>query len=250
MVGLDNLKKCLEELNNNKHVYQWSDIRFNNFLISMERGNGYSFITDYVTDYLYDNKLISFAELDKSMEYKLNGTYKQLVDVFLDIKERAVYTNRFEGLISIDITDLALYINESQTDYFFEQYEKLSEAATVLLFIDRTKGGKYERLYSLMLEKITNIDVFEIENYSENELAEITFEKLEDMGIATDDREALIEAIKELMPNMGNIRLAKDTINLAKQIAMKADYSKFVPFISKDDIKKLSVSKLRKELVI
>ncbi|MBQ9609056.1 MAG: hypothetical protein IJV15_06375 [Lachnospiraceae bacterium] len=236
MVGLEEIKRKLGEWIENKEAYKRCRVSIPNFLIDIERHNGYSYIQRYIAYTLANNDLREFTGLDLSVEYKLDGSYRQLEDIINDINYNIpVYENKYKGVVAVDITELANYLNEEQVDYFFDAINAISENATVITFVD-TSGAKEKLLFDMASKRLENIDIYHIGRYSYFDLARIAYERIQDKGIIADDKDYFLNVLSVLAMQM-NIEVAADTFCLVDRIALAADYSGYNPKITKDIVR-------------
>lgn len=140
----EKLKKEMGKITAHADAYRSGGVRVPNIVMNLSGENRQNYVTDYITSVLYDHKLRKFGGLDMALEYRLDGTLKNLEQVFQDISCSAVYTNAYEGIVAMDVSALAEYVNEYQVDYFVDHIEKVSRSATVIIYYDNKYGKKME----------------------------------------------------------------------------------------------------------
>ena len=140
IAGHDELKTHLKAIKDNADAYMKCGAKVPNFAMNITKDNGQTHVAEMITMYLHDNNLRKFHAINEMKEYRLDGTMKQIKEVFKDIRCNAVYTNEFEGVIAIDISALAEHVNESQVDYFVEEIKKVAQDATVIIYYDDSLG--------------------------------------------------------------------------------------------------------------
>ena len=103
VVGLEGVKKEMDRITAQAEAYRKGGAKVPNIVVNISKDNGQSYVADYITSVLYEYKLRKFCGLDMILEYRLDGTLKNVKQVFEDIAGNAVYTNEFEGVVAIDV---------------------------------------------------------------------------------------------------------------------------------------------------
>ena len=230
LIGLASIKKEMKKLMKSAQVYQRGGSKVPNYLIALNAGDGRTFVLEYITDIFTTNKLRNFGGLDEFLEYKLKGTLSQVKQVISDIKINAVYTNDFEGVIAIDISELAEYINEYQTEYFMESIKEIAEHATIIFYYDRNLGKRGSMLADLIATSLDSVVRIDNCHYSSEELAQIVIHNIKSKGIAIKQEEVLEGTITEIIKakNIQNVKVAN---KLAEQMAFYVNYDEVVPLL-------------------
>lgn len=118
-----------------------------NCIINMkDRSEQERFLEEY-TDYLYKNDIRLFRGLDRFLCLKLNGSLSDVQNVFGCIDSSSVYSNYYEGVLSIDVTELIYPRNELSAQYFCEHISdpKYADHATIILFVDDLSSEEAKR---------------------------------------------------------------------------------------------------------
>ena len=147
IVGLQGAVNCLEQICANQEVYR----RFNvlpHLLMALDAGDGQSTFTRFFARNAAQHQLRHFGGMDTYLEFTLTGEMTQLQSVFQQIRDCAVYTNEYEGIIALDISALANCINEAQIPYFLEQVKRCAAHATMIFYIPRTPSRNLNLLVS------------------------------------------------------------------------------------------------------
>ena len=120
---------------------------FPDLLISVEDKRDSEAIAAYTARLLYEEGLVRFTGLDKFLMYRMDGTLPNLRRIFSDIKNSAVYTNSFEGVIAFSIDALLQSTSELPLELFLEKLDEEACGAVVILFY--SKELKQAEEYSL-----------------------------------------------------------------------------------------------------
>lgn len=239
VVGLENFIQDLESLDQQREAYRRYGFALPNYVICLEKGNGQTFLTNHLTDYLESHHLRTFHSLDRCLEYQLTGDYQQMEITMNDIDDRAVYVNRFDGVVSVDVTALTDHLNESHMDYFFNNINIIAERATVILYIDPSAGVKTKYLYNMACSKLKNARGYQIGRYTDQQLGQMVYQELQDMELEmTEDKNLFIKEIIRLMPKY-EVALAADTRKMAEDLVKGADYSSISPRLTLSMLKSL-----------
>ncbi len=227
IIGLKELKQQLGMMMDNIEAYRIGAVKIPNFALNISRGNGQSTVAEYITDLLHKNKLRMFCGLDALLEYRLDGSLKQLKRVFEDIKGNAVYTNDFQGCIAIDVSSLSEYANEYQVDYFIEKIVEVSESATIIIFYDDSLGIHMEQVKNRVVASLGScLDITSYFNTSD--LTDIVTSIIIDRGINLEINEKMRCLLKSIIEST-NVTSVQQAIALSDNLVLYADYSSFVP---------------------
>ena len=231
LVGLDGLKNQMSEIVRKVDAYKKGGARVPHVVMNLTRDNGQSIVADYITSVFYKNELRKFCGLDVLLEYTLDGSLKQMKQVFEDIESNAVYTNEYEGVVAIDISALSEYINEHQIDYFVEHIGAVGQNATVIIYYDASLG-KRMLLIKDKIEKVLGncIDV-SVSPYSQKEFTEIVLQNITERGIEVESEEEL-ETVLCSVVDRYHVSSAKQAATVAEDLVFCADYSDFTPRIN------------------
>ena len=162
------------------------------------------------------------------MEYRLDGSLKQIKQVFEDIRSRAVYTNSFCGVVAVDISALSEHVNETQTDYFIEKIGEVADTATVLIFYDDSLGKRIVLIKDRIIEAVGKCIDIQFTAYTVEEYADIVVENLRDRGFSVDYGPEMKMLLCKIIDSE-NVTTAKQAVSTAESLVFVADYSDFVP---------------------
>lgn len=235
IVGMNELKEQLEIITNDATAYRIGAARVPHFACSIAPGNGQTTVAEYITYFLFKNRLRSFCGLDNLLEYRLDGSLKQLKKVFENIHANTVYSNEFQGVISIDITCLSEYSNEYQVDFFLEEIVKIGANATIIIFYDDSLGKKMEQVKNRVVEVLNCKDI--ISHYTTSDLASILANIIIEKGIDLEIGKEMDYLLRSIVEDV-NVTSVKDALKLAETFVFYADYSSFIPRLDAKMIRK------------
>ena len=236
-VGLNDLTRRLEVLKEDKMSFKTFRRKLPDFLFEIEEGNGESYIVKYVTDVYMKNDLRNFTGKTRILEYKLDGSYKNIEEMRNDIDINKCYSNNFEGMISINVTSLSDYMNWEQYDYFLKTIREYSQYASLIIFIN-PKTDKEKLLYKKLALDLGWLECFKVEKYDTKELIEMVVEKLNDMGIDITAEKALSKALIKVFEKM-EVKVCRDIEIVIDKIVKYVDFYKYRPEINMTCIEKI-----------
>ncbi len=230
LVGLEDLKNQMSEIVRKADAYKKGGAQVPHVVMNLTHDNGQSIVADYIATVLYENDLRKFCGLDILLEYRLDGSLRQMKQVFEDIASNAVYTNEYEGVIAVDISSLSEFINECQVDYFVEHIGIVSQNATVVLYYDESLGKRMQLIKERVVRAIGNhIDVI-VSPYSQKEYSEIIVQNIRERGIEVESEEELETIICDVFDRY-HVTNAKQAVAVAEDLVFCVDYSSFTPKI-------------------
>ena len=233
VVGLEGIKREMDRITAQAEAYRKGGARVPNIVVNISKENGQSYVANYITSVLYEYKLRKFCGLDMVLEYRLDGTLKNVKQVFEDIASNALYTNEYEGVVEIDISALFEYVNEFQIDYFVEHITEVAQSATVIIYYNEELGKRMEIVKDIICKTLGNYIVIHVEPYSLKEYSEIAIQRIKEHGIDIESEEELENLLCHVVGDK-HVSNAKEAVAVAEELAFCADYSGFVPRISID----------------
>ena len=238
IVGLESVKKEMNRITAQADAYRKGGAKVPSIVMDLSKDNGQSYVADYITSVLYDLGLRRFGSLDLVLEYRLDGSLKNVKHVFEDISGNAVYTNEYEGVVAIDISALSDYVNEYQVDLFVERIAEVSQNATVLIYYDASRGKRMEIVKDRVCKALGNHIDIHVNPYSVKEFSEIAVESIKNKGIVIEFEEELEQVLCHVVDDK-HVTNAKEAVAMADNLAFCADYSGFVPKIDMEKVGKL-----------
>ena len=228
IVGLTEYKDAVSSMKENSKAYRTGGAKVPCLAMNLSTGNGQTLIAEETTSFLRGNKLRSFYGLDDLLEYRLDGSLKQIKRIFEDIRSRAVYTNSYCGVVAVDISALSEHVNETQTDYFVEKIGEVADTATVLIFYDDRLGKKIVLIKDRIIEAVGKCIDIQFPAYTVEEYADIIVENLRERGFRVDYGPEMKMLLCKIIDSE-NVTTAKQAVSTAESLVFVADYSDFVP---------------------
>ena len=230
LVGLEGLKNQMSGIISKADAYRKGGAQVPHVVMNLTHDNGQSIVADYITSVLYENDLRKFCGLDILLEYRLDGSLRQMKQVFEDITSNAVYTNEYEGVVAVDITSLSEFINEFQVDYFVEHIGMVAQNATVIVYYDASLGKRMQLIKERVVQAIGNYIEVPVSPYSQKEYSEIVVQNIKERGIEVESEEELENIICGVVDKY-HVANAKQAVAVAEDLVFCVDYSSFIPKI-------------------
>ena len=239
-VGLDCIVGRLEILKSEYKSYKNFRRKLPDFLIKIDEGNGESYITELISETYKDNDLRNFTGKSICLEYKLDGSYSQIEEIFNDIDNMCCYGNEYEGVIAINITSLVDYFNREQFDLFIENVKKYSEISSFILFINPKSAKDDVRFYDKIVKELGWFEQYNVDRYSNSDFVDIVLERLESMDITITSEEALSKVLSAMIEK-SKVQVCRDIKIVIDDVIRNVDYDMYTPEINSTSIKKLEI---------
>ena len=230
IVGLEAVKSEMSKIISEADAYRKGGAKVPHIVINLSKDNGQSYVAAYIASLLYEYKLRKFGGLDMILEYRPDGTLKNVKQIFEDIVGNAVYTNEFEGVVVIDVSQFSEYVNEYQMDFFVEQVFIVAKNATVIIYYNDKLGKRMEFVKKRICDALGNHIMIHVEPYSQKEFCEIVLENIKRRGIIVESDVELKKIIYDVMDGK-HITNVKEAVTLAENLTFCTDYSGCVPRI-------------------
>ena len=231
LVGLESLKTAMSEIVSKADAYRKGGAKVPHVVMNLTHENGQSIVANYISSVLYENRLRKFCGLDILLEYRVDGNLRKMKRIFEDIASNAVYTNEYEGVVALDISELSEFINEFQVDYFVEQIGSVAQNATVIIYYDASLGKRMQIIKERVVNTIGNCIDVPVTPYSQKEYFEIVVQNIIDRGIEVDTGDDLKNILCRVMDTY-HVTSARQAVAVAEDLAFYADYSHFTPRIN------------------
>ena len=224
-IGLESIRQEVETVCARARIYQKLEIRPNSLIVPLDAGNGRTMLLEYVADmYQAFGVMDFFGSPDPYLEISLDGSLAQMKQAFSTICEAAVYTNQYTNVVGMDVSEMAVHMNENQFPEFLQRVKMLCAEAYVVFFVHEERGKSEERLIERILDTVDTVKWMPVESYSEEQLCEIVKRVWEEKGIWPEEpgffeflqgqihekevitvREALLTAQRILLESLGNL---------------------------------------------
>ena len=230
LVGFSELKQYLVDMVKNGDAYRRVNAQIPHFVINLKPENGQSFVANYITTVLFENKLRKFSGLDYLLEYKLDGSLHQLQQMFENVARNAIYSNEYEGVLAIDISELSNHVNEYQMDFFIEHLKPISQNATLIIYYDDSIGKKMNTIKARIMNNIGNTKSFDFIPYSKNDLTELVMQNIMERGIEISAPSQFEEALHGLLDRY-HVDNIKQAVSMAENLMLFTDCNNLIPRI-------------------
>ena len=214
IIGLQPVVEDVKKKCEMAKLYYGFGIQPEHYLLNLPAGEGQTTLTEYIAFAFKEYRVRRFGGLDIYLEYHLNGSMEQLNRIMEEIDTSAVYTNKYEVIISFDITALAEHIHERQVEFFLEELQDIGDNATLIFYYNDTKV----RNMDILLEKIRGkskeqLKEIYLDPYSMSEITMILKKLIRDANVRFVDESDLM--IEDLIHKRG-IDSLKKCISLSR----------------------------------
>lgn len=245
------LTPVVERINNtcrNADMFCRCGLKPPHYIFNLDKGNGQTTLTEFIANSYNEAHIRHFGGLDLYLEYHLDGSMKQMKKIFAEIGSSAVYTNKYEGVIAIDIGELANFINEEQIDFFVNEIKKTGPEATYLFYVPSKTSRNVLSLISKIKDEIENTDYIEISPYSEDEIERIMKNLLEQSGVCLKDSKSVKKRIYDVIcrEEIRNVNAAQ---RLRDRLLSYVDYSGFIPRMGSKELENYQIH-MRKDMEV
>lgn len=246
-VGLGPLVSRIEAICASAAGFRRCGAKPDHYLLNLDVGNGQTKVAEYVSSAFRTYGIRHFGGLDDFLEYHLDGTMVQLKQVLGDIKNCAIYTNAYEGVVAMDISGLAAHLNEAQTALFLKELPAIGEHATLLLFVPT----RINRNMALLVDKVcavlgNQLKVLQLPPYTEENLVEIIKGLLEEAGVNLEDDGNLDECLLSAVRSAGAVTVS-DAKQLVQLLVKNADFEQFIPVLDSGRIRAVFDTSMTRE---
>ena len=233
-IGMEPLVELTKQCCFCARQYHVLGIQPGHFVVTLDAGNGRTTAAAYLADAFAAAGVCRFSGQDPVLEYRLDGSSEQLCRTLRSIRASAVYTNRFEGVIALDITALAPHTGEEPVRLFLRELADIARHAVLVFFLPQAPS----RSQLALMEKVSaalgpeQMHWVRIPPYSAQTLAAITRRTLTArLNIRLEDGPQAEEALQKLVRQTG-ITSARQAVQMAGILARRADFSEFIPVLS------------------
>lgn len=237
LVGLNELKAYVRRMVNRPEPYTQGGAKFKDILVNISKGNGQTTITESITEILGDYGIKQYGCREEHLEYRINKGCNNLGRIFETIANSATYLNNYNGVVGIDITALAEYVNEPQMDLFLENMREISKDATIIYYYDEREAD-IEKLKEALKESMgrSMVEIY-VKPYSTKDYAEIIKRDIKGREIDFIENDEL-EAILKVLIDQENVSCISDAVSLADDLVFCVDYKGKIPKLKNNLIKK------------
>lgn len=236
-VGLRAMVTAVDEICKSAAMYRHGNATPGHFLVTLDAGNGRTTLVQHMADMFAAHRIRHFGGLDPFLEFTVAGTTVQLKQILGTIRNCAVYTNHYNGIIAMDIAALAGHMGEPIFQYFLTEIAEVAAEATIIFFLPGTLNRNQELLAEKLCAALDDeLQFIRLGDYTDEELAQIVELTMENGGIEIREPEQFHEALVGEI-NACGIRTAGEAVKMAGKIMRKADYSRFHVTIEVEQLK-------------
>lgn len=246
IIALHEIKKVIMDIVDNKEVYIKCGINLPNMIINLSRGNGQTFLAKFFTEVMDKFGLKEFNNLDKLLEFRLDGSLSQINKMFDEINANAVYTNNFEGIVAVDVTKLCKFINEKQVETFMEGINEISNSTTFIIYVSPDEKIKQIELTKILFEGIDNVIKVNLKPYEIENFVDVIIRDIKERNIDLVSQERVFEIIKNFVVKE-NISTMKEAKKVFRRLIYFVDYSKEIPTLNMDSLENEFIYSSKKE---
>ena len=197
LVGLDKVKKHVEEECSKAPIYKNSGRTPKSIIIHLPKGQGRTTMLNWVALEYKKSKVLGFRNgLDDYVEVDFSGDYDDYMMKKTIIEDASIFGN-FDGLIGISASELCKHKTERHWYDFLELIKEVSQKACIVIFVPYICKKADEELIKTINE-ILGTQVTEIicENYTIDEYLSIIIAKLKNRNVHIDNESELLKHIK------------------------------------------------------
>ena len=247
IVGLEAAVNCLEQICAEQEVYRRFDLALPHLLVALDAGEGQTTFTRFFARNAQHHRLRHFGGMDPYLEFTLTGEMTQLQNVFQQIRDCAVYTNAYEGIVALDIAALTNCINEAQIPYFLEQVKRCAAHATMIFYIPRSPSRNLNLLVSKLRGCVEELMEVQTEPYTPGELAQIGALELEKRGVHIRQPQQFQDDLAFVI-TARQIKTATQSCRMVQSILKRADFSGFTPAVDPQKLRQAFATEFGREL--
>lgn len=239
-IGLTRACSAIEYVCQDVMLYVRCGMKPPHFMLPMDPGSGRSTLISYMIDMYKAHGILDFSSgLDDCIEVTFDGSLPQIRKVVMDIQSAAVYSNAYSGIVSMDITNIALHLNETQCTEFINCCKKVCKDACVVFFLSAHPSRNEEKLAEKIRNCIAEVQYIENEPYTSEELCLLAEKHLDDMGIEIHDPAGFHAALLNCIPSL-SCSTVSDALHVGDMLAHFTDFSAFTPSIDKKGVASLA----------
>ena len=179
-VGHETFRKRIQDISNAAREMK-IEVPLRHMLLPISEGYGRTTVLRWTSEMLSQSGAHRFPNPEPFLEMNIKGGWKSLNTAIFEAMMSATYTNFFEGIIAIDITDLNESVEDESYIDALEKFVNDHKAALFLFFVEPRCAHRVEKVLNRILKY--NIEVFAQENYTPEELMAILDHELMNLGV-------------------------------------------------------------------
>lgn len=232
-IGLNAACGEIEAVCRSAHLYRHG-MKPRHLIVPLDAGCGRTTLVEYMAEMYKGNGVLPFASSREDyVEVTLDAETPQKLRQGLNrFRLAADYSNTFENIGAMDISDVARHMGEAQLGEFLDGCKEICQDACMVFFLHSQPTPNEERLVQKLCDRVGSRFFQRIppEAYTSRELAQLMEKALGEFGIRTEDSESFRDVLTEMAENL-SIATVQDALSAAEQLVSLADYSVCPPVI-------------------
>ena len=188
-----------------------------NFLVPLQPGEGRSKIAQKMAKALEELELVDFASAIPFIEMKLGDETGQAKLLFENLREAAVITNTFRGVVAVDISAFSDKLYDPEFEEFLNLAQNNNSNIVFILFVNRMPEEKLQEVLDI-LQIIGNTKLINPDETTTKELLKFALKTFAETGARIDD-----VAANELEQIIFTLKEKNSAFTYFKQIKKLAD---------------------------
>ncbi len=224
-IGLKTACTEIQRVCAKSHLYKYCSLKPKHMIIPLAAGEGRTTFLEYMADMYRHHRILNFySGGDDFIEVSFDGTLQQLQFTFAEINSAAIYTNSYENIIGMDVSNIALHLDEIQGREFLHNCQRICEHACVVFFTNATLTRNEERLLAKLEADLSNITRLKSDPYTIQDLAEIIEKAINERGIYFQKSKITQKQIVKLLTSY-NVNCIKESAVIIDEIISNIDFS-------------------------
>ena len=188
-----------------------------NFLIPLKSGEGRGTIVKEMAKALEELELVDFASAITFLEMKLGDEPGQAKLLFENLREAAVFTNSFRGVVAVDISAYSEKLYDPEFNEFLKLAQRNNRGIVFIFFINRLPNEKIKEILG-RLQTVGNTKLINIKETTVDELIKCALKQMETAGVRIEDASLkelaqIIITLRENQPEFAYFKSIKNLID-------------------------------------
>ena len=183
-VGMEAVEMILQNEKYKLQNMKFCEVKTPHFLVYLDQQNGRTTLSEYITEVYVKEKFRLFSKRDTLLEYELDGSVRQLNEIYADLKYRySGYMNKYNGVVAISLEGL-LRKNprEAEIPLFIKLMKEMKDDVTFVFFAPQN-NTKSAELFSKIEKELVFVEKFTLSSYTVSQLSEIVKRVIEDKSV-------------------------------------------------------------------
>ena len=221
IVGLNAYQEAIEIMIECRDAYR-SGVPLPVIAMDLQKGNGRTLCTQILYDVLQENGILNTMAIGHVIEAKADGSSACLEAIQKTLVEETDYTNSYDGVVALDITELCAHAGEHIARKYVELIAQLRKSAAVMLYTDQMDSAAQRLIRDISMET-GEVQCIHVQPYERMEIAMILIRCLLEYNAALPDEEMLAQMCVDLVESEG-AKTARDALRTAQKLMLEAEY--------------------------